>query len=191
MFLLLYLYESNLFFLRWLVVCPTWTLPGPGALSPLAFNPCWARIKIRWSLENGPCGDQHCQQIVFFGYFSSKTSFHHNSKNVDISRQLNNENQGWLDRRTLVAAAYTFAGFRSQCSSDWRWSRQPNTSWGHSRIAFMQALTEWALEQSSCLWKVTSTKRCLATSISGSGTDYPLSTIHLCLSFPPNIHKRT
>ena len=28
---------------------------------------------------------------------------------------------------------------------------QPNTSWGHSRITFMQALTEWALEQSSCL----------------------------------------
>ena len=141
-----------------------------------------------WS--DGTLGDQHCQQIVFFGYFNFMTSFHHNSRNVDISGQLTNENQGWLDRRTLVAAAYTFAGFRSQCSSDCRWSRQPNTSWGHSRITFMQALTEWALGQSSCLWKVTSTKRCLATSISDSGTDYP-STIHLCISFPPNIHTRT
>ena len=158
-------------------------LAWPWGLVILGLQPLLSPDQDQVEPCDGPCGDQHCQQIDFFGYLSRMTSFHHNSKKVNISRQLKNANQGWLDRRTLVAAAYTFAGFRSQCSSDCRWSRQPNTSWGHSRIAFMQALTEWALEQSSCLWKVTSTKRCLATSISGSGTDYP-STILNTFFFP-------
>ena len=93
-------------------------LAWPWGLVTLGLQPLLSPGQDQVKPRDGPCGDQHCQQIVFFGYLSRMTSFHHNSKNVDISRQLNNENQGWLDRRTLVAAAYTFAGFRSQCSSD-------------------------------------------------------------------------
>ena len=99
-------------------------LAWPWGLVTLGLQPLLSPGQDQVKPRDGPCGDQRCQQIVFFfGYLSRMTSFHHNSKNVDISRQLNNENQGWLDRRTLVAAAYTFAGFRSQCSSDCRWSR--------------------------------------------------------------------
>ena len=96
-------------------------LAWPWGLVTLGLQPLLSPGQDQVKPRDGPCGDQRCQQIVFFfGYLSRMTSFHHNSKNVDISRQLNNENQGWLDRRTLVAAAYTFAGFRSQCSSDCR-----------------------------------------------------------------------
>ena len=95
-------------------------LAWPWGLVTLGLQPLLSPGQDQVEPSDGPCGDQHCLQLVFFGYFFLMTSFHHISRNVDISRQLNNENQGWLDRRTLVAAAYTFAGFRSQCASDCR-----------------------------------------------------------------------
>ena len=55
-------------------------LAWPWGLVTLGLQPLLSPDQDQVEPCEGPCGDQHCQQIVFFGYLSRMTSFHHNSK---------------------------------------------------------------------------------------------------------------
>ena len=126
-------------------------LAWPWGLVTLGLQPLLSPDQDQVEPCEGPCGDQHCQQIVFFGYLSRMTSFHHNSKMLILAYSSKMKIRvgliggPWLQQLTPLQDS----GLNVPQIADE--AGQANTSWGHSRITFMQALTGWALEQSSCL----------------------------------------
>ena len=126
-------------------------LAWPWGLVTLGLQPLLSPDQDQVEPCEGPCGDQHCQQIVFFGYLSFMTYFITTPEMLILADSSTmNIRVGliggpWLQQLTPLQDS----GLNVPHIADE--AGQPNTSWGHSRIAFMQALTEWALEQSSCL----------------------------------------